>query len=56
VTSDEGISWLGLVDDAATLAHTVDQSLRNMGCATREIAVRPPAIDALISWAAGEEV
>lgn len=56
VTSDEGISWLGLVDDAATLAHTVDQSLRKMGCATREIAVRPPAIDALISWAAGEEV
>jgi ABC-2 type transport system ATP-binding protein len=56
LSADEGTSWLGLVDDAATLAHSIDQSLRKMGCATREIAVRPPAIDALISWAAGEEI
>lgn len=56
MSSDEGISWLGLVDDAATLALSIDQSLRKIGCATREIAVRPPPIDALISWAAGEEI
>jgi len=55
-SSDDGISWIGLVDDAATLALSIDQSLRKMGCATREIAVRPPAIDALISWAAGEDL
>ena len=55
-SSDEGISWLGLVDDAAALALAIDQQLRKIGCATREIAVRPPAVDALISWAAGEEI
>ena len=54
-SADEGISWQGLVDDAATLALSIDQSLRKIGCATREIAVTRPAIDALISWAVAEK-
>jgi ABC-2 type transport system ATP-binding protein len=55
VSADGGMSWLGLTEDAATLALSIDRSLKKMGFATREIAVRPPAIDALISWAVGEE-
>jgi hypothetical protein len=32
----------------------IDQALRAAGVSIRELAVRPPGIDALIGWAGGD--
>ena len=51
LSSQDGLSFSGLIDDAPAQALQIDQALRAAGIDVRELAVRPPGIDALIDWA-----
>lgn len=53
-TADDGVTWSGLIEDAPARAVEIDQALRAAGVSIRELAVRPPGIDALIGWAGGD--
>jgi ABC-2 type transport system ATP-binding protein len=53
-TADQGVTWSGLVEDAPAQALKIDQALRAAGASVRELAVRPPGIDALIGWAGAD--
>jgi ABC-2 type transport system ATP-binding protein len=53
-SADEGMTWSGLSEDAPARALEIDHALRAAGASVRELAVRPPGIDALIAWA-GED-
>ncbi len=52
-TADEGVHWLGLIEAAPARALQIDQDLRAAGVTIRELAIRPPGVDALIGWADG---
>ncbi len=53
-TAANGVAWSGLIKDASAHAVEIDRALRTAGVSVRELAVRPPGIDALIGWAGGE--
>jgi ABC-2 type transport system ATP-binding protein len=53
-TADQGVTWSGLVEDAPAQALKINQALRAAGVSVRELAVRPPGIDALIGWAGAD--
>ena len=51
--SDHGLCWSGIVVDALAQAHEIETALRSVDVGLRELAVRPPGLDALIGWATG---
>jgi len=53
-SADDGVTWSGLIHDAPARAVEIDLALRAAGVSVRELTVRPPGIDALIGWAAGD--
>jgi len=53
-SADGGATWSGLIEEAPARAVQIDQALRAAGVGVRELAVRPPGIEALIGWASRE--
>jgi ABC-2 type transport system ATP-binding protein len=53
VPSDQGLCWSGMVADALAQAGEIEMALRSVDVELREIAVHPPRLDTLISWATG---
>jgi ABC-2 type transport system ATP-binding protein len=51
--SHHGLCWSGMVVDALAQAREIEMALRSVDVELREIAVRPPGLDALIGWATG---
>jgi ABC-2 type transport system ATP-binding protein len=51
--SDHGLCWSGIVVDALAQAHEIETALRSVDVGLRELAVRPPGLDALIGWVTG---
>jgi hypothetical protein len=51
--SDQGLCWSGVVVDALAQAREIEMALRSVNIELREMAVRPPGLDALIGWATG---
>jgi len=51
--SHEALCWNGIVADALGQAREIEMALRLVDIELREMAVRPPGLDALIGWAAG---
>lgn len=51
--SDGGLCWSGNVANAFAQAHAIEIELRRVEVELRELAVRPPGLDALIGWATG---
>jgi ABC-2 type transport system ATP-binding protein len=51
--SNHGLCWSGMVADALTQAREIEMALRSVDVELRELAVRPPGLDALIGWATG---
>jgi ABC-2 type transport system ATP-binding protein len=50
-SSDGGLGWTCLIEDAANRALEIDRALGGAGVQAREITVRPPGLDSLIGWA-----
>jgi ABC-2 type transport system ATP-binding protein len=53
VPSDQELCWSGMVADAVARAHDIETALRSYDVELRELAMRPPGLDALIGWATG---
>lgn len=49
--SNQGLCWSGMVADALEHAREIEMALRSVDVELREMAVRPPGLDALIGWA-----
>jgi ABC-2 type transport system ATP-binding protein len=51
--SEDGLCWRGTVVDAFAQAREIEMELLWVDVPLRELAVRPPGLDALIDWATG---
>jgi ABC-2 type transport system ATP-binding protein len=52
LASEDNLLWTGLVLDAVAEAHKIEVALRPVAVEVTELRVQPPALDALIAWAA----
>jgi ABC-2 type transport system ATP-binding protein len=52
-SADGDLTWRALADEAPALGLDIDRALRLSGVPIRELAIRPPGLDALIVWAEG---